>query len=339
MRDIAQRTGLGLATISKYLNGGTVREKNRIAIERAIQELDFTVNEFARGLKTRRSRTIGIVIPELSSQFATSIIMVLEDELRRSGYGVLVCDSRSDPEREQEAIAFLLGKMADGIVLVSVAPDGHTIQPMKERNTPLVLLDREVDTAADYADVVRTDSRAGAMEATKCLIENGHRKIGILVGPEEIDTSRERLQGYQMAHREAGIACLPQLTENGRYTIEGGYQAMRRLWERCPEMTAVFATNYEMTLGAVLALGELGISIREDLSVIGFDNMDLARVVRPRLTVVSQPLEALGRQVAELLLQRLEKGRKETCRISLPTQLLTGDSVGAAGRNKAGKRK
>ena len=117
MKDIANKTGLGLATISKYLNGGSVREKNRLAIEKAIAELDFTVNEFARSLKTSKSKTIGVLIPELSNVFITSVITVLEDILRQNGYGIIVCDSRTDEERQKDAIEFLLSKMVDGIVI------------------------------------------------------------------------------------------------------------------------------------------------------------------------------------------------------------------------------
>lgn len=327
MRDIAERTGLGLATISKYLNGGTVREKNRLAIEQAIRELDFTVNEFARSLKTRRSKTIGIVIPELCNLFITSVIMVLEDELRRRGYGVLVCDSRSDPELEREAISFLLGKMADGVVLVSVAGDGGTVRALQERKVPLVLLDREVEGLEGEADVVLSDGQGGARCATEYILARGHRQVGVLVGPRGVNTSQDRLRGYREALESAGVPFEARLTADGCYTVEGGYRAMRELYTGNPDLTAVFATNYEMTLGAVLALGELGVPIGEAVSVVGFDNLDLARVVRPRLTIVSQPLEELGRQAARLLLSRLEEGRTQAARVLLPTQLLEGDSV------------
>ena len=124
MKDIANRTGLGLATISKYLNGGTVREQNRIAIEKAIGELDFTVNEFARSLKTSRSKTIGVLIPELSNVFITSVITALEDILRQNGYGIIVCDSRTDLGREKDAVEFLMSKMVDGIVMMPAGGNG-----------------------------------------------------------------------------------------------------------------------------------------------------------------------------------------------------------------------
>lgn len=125
IKDIAQRTGLGLATISKYLNGGHVLDRNRVKIEAAIRELGYTYNEIGRSLKTSRSRTIGVVIPELRNLFITTIITAMEDILRRQGYGVLICDCRTDPEQEAEAVRFLLGKRVDGIINMAVGRDGE----------------------------------------------------------------------------------------------------------------------------------------------------------------------------------------------------------------------
>lgn len=328
MKDIASRTGLGLATISKYLNGGTVREKNRIAIEEAIKELDFTVNEFARSLKTHQSKTIGIVIPELSNVFITSIISVMEDVLRKKGYGILVCDSRTDEVLERQAVQFLLNKMVDGIVMMPVSRNSHALEPALQKKIPIVLIDRMIDGTEHFVDAVLVDNHRAAYESTSYLIEQGHRKIGILVGPKDVSTSLQRLQGYREALQENGLPVLESLIYYSDYTLQGGYQAAKVFFEQENQATALFVTNYEMTLGTILRVNELGLSIPEQISLIGFDNLELARIVNPALTIVEQPIHNLGVQAAEMLLSRFSGGQREkTVRLVLPTTLKFGRSV------------
>lgn len=325
MKDIARRTGLGLATISKYLNGGNVREKNRIAIEEAIQELDFTVNEFARSLKTSKSKTVGVLIPELNNTFITSIITVLEDRLRQRGYGILVCDSRTDPERQSEAAAFLLNKRVDGLIVMPTGSSGAFLSPALERGVPVVLVDRTLPELDSRAGSVTVNNREIAAASTRRLLACGHREIGIIAGPKEVSTARARLAGYQDAMREGGCPAPGRLTEHGDYTIEGGYAAMERLLLHNPELTAVFIANYEMTVGAMLAINERGIAIPDALSLIGFDNLELARVVRPPLTIVEQPLSQMGKTAAALLLEQLDGAPPRS--VVLEARLCPGQSV------------
>lgn len=168
MKDIARRTGLGLATISKYLNGGHVLEKNRIAIEAAIEELDFTVNEFARNLKTSKSHTIGVVIPELGNLFTTTIVTALEDTLRRHGYGIIISDCRTNERLEKEAVRFLLGKMVDGIINMPVNQGGGHLLPALEKNIPVVLIDRMIPSLSGRVNAVLIDNAAPPVRPRRC---------------------------------------------------------------------------------------------------------------------------------------------------------------------------
>lgn len=327
MKDIANRTGLGLATISKYLNGGHVLEKNRIAIEKAIEELDFTVNEFARGLKTRKSKIVGVVIPDLNNTFITSIIAVVEDSLRQQGYGVIVCDSRSDEALERESVDFLLSRMVDGLIMVPVSKDGTHVRAAATK-IPVLLIDRVIPHLGCPVDMVLVDNFGAALTSTNYLLDRGHRQIGIIVGPENISTSGERLMGYERALKDRGIEPDPNLTIYSDYTTQGGYTGMKQLLKQCPEMTAVFVTNYEMTLGAVLAVNERGISMPQQLSMIGFDNLQLAQVVRPKLTIVAQPLQQIGETAAQMMLERLGgEGAGAGHTVTLPAELEIGQSV------------
>lgn len=342
VKDIAARTGLGLATISKYLNGGTVREKNRVAIEAAVQELQFTVNTFARGLKTSRSRIVGVVIPELSNLFITSIITVLEDVLRKNGYGVFVCDCRTDEALEREAVQFLVNRMADGIISMPTTRDGSHLAPALEKGIPVVLVDRLLPDHIP-ADAVLTDNAGAGREAAGRLMDLGHRKIAILAGPKEVYTFRERLRGFREAYEARGLMPCEDLVLHGENTVEGGYAVMRALLagnaSRESPATAAFVTNYEMTLGAVIALNELGLKLPGELSLIGFDNLELSRLVRPPLTIMTQPMEEIGRQAAALMLERLapeassqKDGRVlEKRTVILPASLCPGGSIGPLG--------
>jgi len=326
IKDFANKTGLGLATISKYLNGGNVLEKNKAAIESAIDELDFTVNEFARSLKTKKSRTVGIIIPELNNLFVTSIITVIEDILRNNGYSTIVTDCRTDEDLEAELVSFLMAKRVDGIICMPVARSGSFLKQAVEQNIPIILIDRLLEDID--ADVIMVDNATASERAVSYLAANGHREIGIVVGPEDIFTSHERLKGYKKALAKEGIALNERNVVFSNYTVEGGYEGLKQLITHGQSMTAVFMTNYEMTLGAIIAINELGIKIPEDLSFIGFDNLQLSKIVKPKLTIVEQPLEEIGRNTADLMLKRLsEEKSKAKNKIQLMTSLIQRESV------------
>ena len=328
MKDIARQTGLGLATISRYLNGGKVKEQNRKAIEAAITELNFTVNEFARSLKTSKSKTIGVIIPELNNTFVASIITVMEDILRKNGYGVIVCDCNTNENLEREAVSFLVNKTVDGIINMPVCRDGSHLQPAFDKNLPVVLIDRTISTVHNNVDAVVVDNVQAAENATLHLIENGHRQIGIIVGPRDVFTSQQRLLGYNKAYEKNGLDAESKYIAFSEYSVQGGYESMNRLLAEHSGLTAVFVTNYEMTLGAIIAINEAGIKLPAELSIIGFDNLELSQVVKPKLTIIAQPLEEIGEQAAARMLSRLAGDTPEEPQIiTLSTRLQLGESV------------
>ena len=330
MKDIANRTGLGLATISSYFNGGNVREKNRIKIEEAIEELHYEVNEVARGLKTNATKTIGVVIHELNNTFCAEIITGMEDVLRSHGYATIVCDCRTDRKLEREAVEFLTRKRVDGIINMPVDGEGNHLKKFRKTGKPVVLIDRSIQGLV--CDSVLVDNQKAAEDAVNIFLEKGHRSIGIIGGPEDIFTAQERLKGYCKALEHAGIPIRDSLISHGDYTIQGGVRELEKLVRDNPDMTAVFVTNYEMTMGAIIGINELGISIPEQLSVIGFDNLQFARACNPKLTVVSQPTEEIAHKVAGIILNRLEQGKDENqepvCE-KLFTEVINGKSVTA----------
>ena len=325
IKDIAKRTGLGLATVSSYLNGGSLREKNRMLIEQAIEELGYEVNEVARSLKTNHSKTIGIIIPELSNLFCTEIISVVEDLLRGSGYATMVCDCRTNPKLEREAVDFLLQKRVDGIINIPVDPKGDHLLPVLKKGKPVLLLDRGIEALA--CDSVLVDNRQAVEDAVELLIQNGHEKIGIVCGPDEVYTARERKEGYLAALKKQEIPIDVQKIADGENTIEGGSRCMGLLCDSNPDMTALIVTNYEMTVGAVIEANKRGIMLGKELSMIGFDNEVFAKAVSPQLTVITQPLEEIAKYAASQMLGRLSGEQGEPQKTILKTRLIYGKTV------------
>ena len=333
MKDIARLTGLGLATISSYFNGGNVREKNRVKIEKAIEELHYEVNEVARGLKTNATKTIGVVIPELNNIFCAEIITGMEDILRSHGYATIVCDCRTDKKLEQEAVEFLIRRRVDGIINMPVDETGAHLKRFQKTGKPIVLIDRKIQGI--LCDSVLVDNKKAAEDAMQLFIEKGHRKIGIIGGPEGIFTAEERLEGYYTALKKAGISIKNSLVYRGDYTIQGGVRGLEQLVRENPDMTAVFVTNYEMTMGAMIGVNELGIQIPEQLSMIGFDNLQFARACRPKLTIVSQPTDRIAKEIARIILEHLEKKEErseEPFMEKLQTEIMEGKSVSILNR-------
>ena len=328
MKDLSRETGLGLATISKYFNGGTVREKNRILIEAAVKKLRYVPNEVARSLKTQQTRVIGVVIPELSNAFITSIISSMEDILRKHDYAVIVCDCRSDAKREKEAVEFLMHRRVDGLINMATDTTGAHLKAALSAGIPVLLIDRLIDSLRGKVSAVVIDNIHAATQAVRKLTDLGHRQIGLVLGSPNLYTTDQRLAGYLNALKEAGITPSDYYIRYGDYTMDGGYQAVQELLKLKKRPTALFVTNFEMTLGAMLALQHAGIEVPKDLSVIGFDKLELFGEIFPNLTLIRQPQMSIGREAANLMLDMLSDRESFAPRIvTLNTELTEGSSV------------
>ena len=328
MKDLSRETGLGLATISKYFNGGTVREKNRVLIEAAVKKLHYVPNEVARSLKTQQTRVVGVVIPELSNAFITSIISSMEDILRKHDYAVIVCDCRSDPKREKEAVEFLLHRRVDGLINMATDATGAHLKAALSAGIPVLLVDRLIDSLRGKVSAVVIDNIHASYQAVRKLTELGHRQIGLVLGSPNLYTTNQRLTGYLNALKEAGITPSDDYIRYGDYTMDGGYQAVQSLLRLKKRPTALFVTNFEMTLGTMLALQHSGVRVPDDLSVIGFDKLELFGEIFPDLTLIRQPQLSIGRETANLMLDLLGNHDGISHRIvTLSTELTEGKSV------------
>jgi len=307
---------LSLATISKYLNGGNVREENRKSIDEAVEALGYRVNRNARSLKTNRTMTVGVVMPTLSVPFFGSVISALDRTLREAGYTSFVCSYDFDRDLELEKLRVLCNNNVDGIVLVAQhvsAQELNEIRSSRGSEMPMVLVDRTIP--GFVCDSIVIDNLNATYNAVEQLINAGHRLIGIIVGPQDISTANERMVGYRRALEDYGIE--PQtgqytkdgmseaLIQIGRYDFESGYRQFNSFMDMEHPPTALCVTNYDMTMGAVTAAHERNVILGKDIGFVGFDAVDLCRIVSPPLSIVEQPTDLMGQKAGEVLLKRM----------------------------------
>ena len=325
IREVASRAGVSVATVSKYLNGVRVREKNALAIEEAVRALGFRPNEIARGLRTNRSMTVGVLLPELDNLFFTEIISNVDRVLEEAGYSTVVCVSRSDTEREERRLDFLRRKQIDGLIAVPTTSASRFVRSLG--GLPTVLIDRVVTGAeSESCASVLTDNFEASRSAAEELLRAGHRRIGLLTGPDSNYTPIERRAGFLAACSARGLTPDPRYLKTGDYTAEAGRRMTAELLSTDEPPTALFATNNELTEGAVRALSESGLVPGKDISFVGFDSRVLAEAYRPKLTVVLQPVEEIGRTAAHTLL-RLIAGEDCGGIIRLPASVFKGNSI------------
>lgn len=325
IRDIRKQTGLSLATISKYLNGGNVLPENREKIEASIRDLHYEVNEIARGLVTNRTKTIGMIVYDIESMFSGVLIRHVGDFLRKEGYALLVCDSCNDVKIEADNVRFLLNKKVDGIIVIPVSWQESFLFPAREKKIPVVLMDRSF-TGSDF-DCVKIDNRMAAYRAVHYLLERGHKRIAIIASRVEY-TGWERYKGFQEAMDEAGLHVPDEYRKIGVHTIEFGHESMRQLLELGRRPSAVLMTNYETSLGAVMAVNESEFDCPDDISMMGFDDLIMSHVVKPKLCMVVQPMKEMCEKAVELVLSQINGDEdRPPIELSMGTTFRDGNSV------------
>ena len=304
IKDVARLAGVSPSTVSKYINGGHVRLENLEAIRQAIDKLDYRVNPFARNLKTRRSRSVGVLLPSISASFYGAVFVALDKVLRERGYHTMISCYSSNHGLERDYLNCLISAGVDGLIYM---PEDLTADEFREltagRSLPVVQVDRMIPGVA--ADAVLTDNAEAVRSAMGRLIARGRRRIAIIAGPKAVLTAQERLAGYLRALDEHGILYDDALVVSGELCFATGYQGFLQLMGSGSPPSAVFSTNYDITLGVVTAARERGVQIPEDIDVWGYDCVNICRMMTPPLPVLHQPEQELGQKTAEYLIERL----------------------------------
>ncbi len=328
MREIADRAQVSLGTVSHVVNGtATVRPKLKARVMEAIRSLGFQPSALAQGLRQNRIRMLGMIVPDITNPFFPAVVRGAEDVAFRDSYRLVLCNTDNDPAKEALYVRELRSYRAAGLLIIPAAGSDvvSELGEIPQESQPVVCVDRCPE--GWKGDGVVTDGETGAYDAPRYLIEFHHRELAVITGPSEVPNSIQRLRGFQRAVDEAGIKIRAEFIQAAAFDTSSGYQAGKRLLSMTPHPTAIFACNDMMALGVLHALQELGLRCPEDVSLVGFDNLEFCEYTRPALTSVYQPGYEMGAAAARLLLNRIAGSQDPPQRIALSTEVKLRNSV------------
>lgn len=330
IRDVAAQAGVSVSTVSHVLNGTRFVEPGTEArVRTAISALNYRPNSIARSLRRHSTGTIGLLVPDNSNPFFAEVARLIEDIGFEQGYSVILCNSDGLPAREATYIDVLLSKQVDGLLTISTGSQPDFLDAVLNARVPVVVVDRAADEWP--VDQVLVDNEAAGYVAGDYLVRLGHQRIACISGPRAATPSACRLVGFRRALNEAGIDLPDTAMVGGDFQYKGGAIAMRELIDQYSGLTAVFATNDQMALGAINMLQRNGIRVPHEVSVIGVDNIPQSAAFYPALTTIAQPVEALARESLRLLVERIGGSRAAPTRIVLDTQLIERESCAPMG--------
>lgn len=332
MLDVAAKAGVSVATVSAAVNGtAAVSKELRERIENAIRAIGYKRNAVARSLKMGTTKTIGLVVADITNPFFTDVVAVTQDVLHRAGYAVMLCCTDENPLLQEEQISLLLDRMVDGLIIAPTGDDENLQRLVAKASIPVVLIDRLCHDLE--ADAVVLDNHHAVMSATKYIIDLGHSDIGYISGTLDTSTGRDRLAGYRAALEAAGIGYRDDLVRLGNFREKDVYTATMQLLAKPDRPSAIFAANNLMVIGVMKAIRDRGLHCPGDISVASFDDFPWADVFQPNLTTIAQPVQAIGEQAAELILERI-RGRvpRDPLRIVLKGRLMIRESCRPAAR-------
>jgi LacI family transcriptional regulator len=293
IKDVAKRAGVSVITVSRVVTGSSyVSASTRARVEAAIEELHYVPNQMASNLRSRQSDTLALLLPDITNSFWTTIARGVEDEAWARGYGLFLCNTDDDPEKEARYIDILLRRQVEGVLIVPTIGGLQSLQRLRERHIKFVVIHRTLEGID--ATAVRNDSRGGTRDLTRALIANGWRRIGYIGGPLWVAFGRDRLAGYEEAMRDAGLAIDEDLIKVGPYGAATGYEKTMELVQSRPRPEALVIGNSRLAMGALQALEDARIRVPEDLSVASFHDITTLDQYAPRMITAVQPAYDLG---------------------------------------------
>lgn len=303
IKDIAREAGVSTATISRVLNNsGYVSFDVKQHVLEVIRKFSYQPNAIARSLKQEKSRSIGIVLPDMANPYFMKIARTVQHRCFQEGYHLLFIDTEESPEKEKEALDFLIEKRIEALILAGTGSNREQIQAISDSGIHVILVDRRFPNLK--IDMVSEDNIYAAKSAIEFLLEKKHERIAIVNGPQSISTARERKQGALIGLAEAGINIEPEFMVEGDYTRESGIAAFRHFHQLPEQPTAIFSANNEMTFGIYLGLQEQGIPL-DSVEVVSFGDLEFSSLFQHKLSVIEQNPQELGESIGDLLINRL----------------------------------
>jgi DNA-binding LacI/PurR family transcriptional regulator len=328
--DVAKRAGVSIGTVSRVLNNrDRVHPRTRERVQKAIEELDFHSNALARGLASQQTDTLGLIIPQVNDPFYFQIVRGVEDAASEKNYSLLIASQPRTATEARYNRLFRRGHV-DAIILMGIDARPQEVQQIVERGVPIVLIQQEMDREIP---TFSADNYSGACAVSRHLVEDhGYKRIAFISGTHHTPDSRERLRGLRDILREHGLELPSQYIVQGDYLIGSGYTAMMQLLNLPERPEAVFAANDQMALDAIKAARDFGLSVPDDIAIVGFDDVPLASYSSPELTTVHQPIYELGYQAAQMALNGIRSDQRQrngvAPRVLLPTRLVVRASCG-----------
>ncbi len=319
--DVAREAGVSMATVSRVVNGNpNVKPTTRKKVMAAIERLGYRPNAVARGLASKKTTTVGVIIPDISSLFFSELARGIEDIATMYKYNIILCNSDQRLEKELQLINTLLEKQVDGLLFMGAEIKEDHLQILSTTSVPTVLAaTRDPD---NILPSVTIDHFQAAYDATKVLLDKGHKRVGMIYGPSNDPLGGLiRFEGYKQALKDAGIPLDESICASGTYWYESGLRIMTEFLALPEPPTAVFASSDEMAIGAIHAVQDAGLSVPNDIEVIGYDNIRLAEMVRPKLTTVVQPMYDIGAVAMRLLTKYMNNEHVEEHVVLLPHRI------------------
>ena len=325
--DVAREAGVSMATVSRVVNNNpNVKPQTRKKVYEAIERLGYRPNAVARGLASKKTTTVGVVIPDIANALFAEVARGIEDIANMYHYNIILCNSDKRKDKEIRVINTLLEKQVDGLLFMGGAVTDEHVQAFQTSNVPIVLC-----ATTDEKGVIPSvdiDHEAAAFDAVNRLIEGGHRSIAMISGTlQDPANGYARFQGYKRALAQAGIAYREDYVRVGNYRYESGIDATTYFLGLSDRPTAIFAATDEMAIGAIHCIQDSGLSVPDDVSVISVDNSRISSMVRPLLTTVAQPMYDIGAVSMRLLTKLMKKESVENAKVTLPHELIVRRSV------------
>lgn len=325
IKDVADHAGVSKSTVSHVLNGTRfVHPETARRVQRAITELGYHPNFLARSLRRHATHTIGLLVPDNANPYFADLARAIEDAGFAEGYSVILCNSDLQAAKQAAYIDVLIAKRVDGIIISSSGNVVDAVQCLVQAQVPTVVIDWELPGLP--VDQLLVDNEDGGYLAGRYLARLGHRRIGWITGPSEETPSARRGTGFRRALAEVGAEMEPEAIVRGNWRHSGGEEGANELLRRDLRLTAIFAFNDVMAVGAIGALRRAGLRVPEDISVIGFDNISQASALFPGVTTIAQPIAELGQASVRLLLNRLAHPDAAHCRMMLGVRLIERES-------------
>ncbi len=326
IKDIAKDTNLSLATISKYLNNKSVLPENKILIEESIEKLGYIPNKTAQSLRSKKTKMVGIVIPELGNYFWGTVVTYVEKILRQHGYSTIVCSHERGTTHEQKVFEFLLDNQIAGVILIPCTQYEKSFGILSNNGIPVVCIDHVLKY--HQADCVVSANFQGGYIAGEYLAKNNHKRIGLIAGEEETYSVELRVKGFREALNKYNVEIVPDYFSYGEFTLSSGRKQFKKIMSITPPPTALFFSSYDNALGALMEASTEGTQIPEDLSIISFDDDEIFEAAFPPITVLAQNLDEIATQATNLLFRRMSNDLEDFPTIvSVDTILIERDSV------------